>query len=711
MDPQPSSQPDPNRRLEQLEREEHKLWRYVLLFLALLATAVGAVSWERFDSAISLLKIVPVIVVLLVFAFAAFAATKRNEISKLQGEVRGMQQAAAAPATEYQLEQLAQVIQKSQRGFRDLIDSIEDVALGISLDGTIRAANRACANLLQQSFPDFVGHRLDEFLDKPEAKQAAQILQRILERQHWEGVVEVRLKAQKELRYFECSIHTILKEGHVEGLSLLGRDVTHQRERESRFTELFESLHEAVYFTTPEGRVLDANMAMVRMLGYENKAALLASNAADHYLHPQDRRTFVHDLEQMNTLRDREVLLRKRDGTPVFCLESSSAITDAEGNVVRFQGTLVDITSRRQIENRLQQQEEFNRRLIECFPDAILALDHEYRCTFASPRVREMLGFAPEELAGKVFNTNAHSEALVKLLRDALSGTLVAGTTEFEMQRRDGVWRWLRCSASQLLDSNNELVGVVASLRDVTEAQQMEQQLLHSERLAAMGQMVDGFAHELNNPLTAIMGGVELLDAKRLDEASSRHLQLLKQQVRRAAEIVQNLLFFSRPPAPGKTRVNINDLIQRTLMLHQYSLRLNNISVDFIPDTSTPTMEADANQLMQVFLNLIVNAEQAIRDVRDRGTIRIRIGHSDTQVSVTFQDDGPGISSESVPKIFDPFYSTKRPGRGLGMGLSVAMAIVKSCEGKIEFTPAPGGGAAFTIILPVVRSTSAHSVN
>ncbi len=707
----PSNLPDPSRRLEQLEREDRKLWRYVLLFLALLATAVGAFVWERFDSVSSLLKLVPVVIVLLVFAFAAFAATKRNQIAKLQGEVRGMQQAASAPATEYQLDQLAQVIQKSQRGFRDLIDSIEDVALGINLDGTIRAANRACANLLQLSFPEFVGHRLDEFLDRPEPKQAPQIVPRILERQHWEGVVEVRLKEQKELHYFDCSVHTIVKDGKVEGLSLLGRDVTSQRERESRFTELFESLHEAVYFTTPDGRVLDANQAMVSMLGYENKAALLASNAADHYLNPQDRQQFVLDLERSGTLRDHEILLRKRDGIPVICLESSRVVSDEQGNIIRFQGTLVDITARRQIENRLQQQEEFNRRLIECFPDAILALDHEYRCTFASPRVREMLGFAPEELVGKVFNVNAHSEALVKLLRDALSGSRVAGTTEFEMQRRDGEWRWLRCSASQLLNSENELVGVVASLRDVTDAQQMEQQLLHSERLAAMGQMVDGFAHELNNPLTAIMGGVELLDAKRLDEASARHLQLLKQQVRRAAEIVQNLLFFSRPPAPGKTRVNINELIQRTLMLHQYSLRLNNVSVDFIPDSAAPTFEADANQLMQVFLNLIVNAEQAIREVRDRGTIRIRVGHSAADVCITFQDDGPGISSESVPKIFDPFYSTKRPGRGVGMGLSVAMAIVKSSEGKIEFAPAPGGGAAFTITLPLSRSATVHSAN
>ena len=124
-----------------------------------------------------------------------------------------------------------------------------------------------------------------------------------------------------------------------------------------------------------------------------------------------------------------------------------------------------------------------------------------------------------------------------------------------------------------------------------------------------------------------------------------------------------------------------------------------------------PPFEADANQLMQVFLNLIVNAEQAIREVRDRGTIRIRTGHSAAEIRVTFQDDGPGISSDSVPKIFDPFYSTKRPGRGVGMGLSVAMAIVKSSDGKIEFAPAPGGGAAFTITLPLGRSASALSAN
>jgi len=223
---------------------------------------------------------------------------------------------------------------------------------------------------------------------------------------------------------------------------------------------------------------------------------------------------------------------------------------------------------------------------------------------------------------------------------------------------------------------------------------------VQAERLAAMGQMIDGFAHELNNPLTAIMGAIDLLDNSG-SEQERKHLKLLKEQSRRAVEVVQNLLFFSRPPIRGTTRLNLTELVQRTLLLHQYSLRINNISVDLLPETTMPLFEGDANQLMQVFLNLMINAEQAIRSVRERGSIRIRMGHNESMLWISFQDDGPGVPDDMLGNIFDPFYSTKRPGGGTGMGLSVAMGIVKSHGGRIDLQPAPGGGAVFTISLPL----------
>ncbi len=222
-----------------------------------------------------------------------------------------------------------------------------------------------------------------------------------------------------------------------------------------------------------------------------------------------------------------------------------------------------------------------------------------------------------------------------------------------------------------------------------------------------MGQMLGGFAHELNNPLTAILGMSELLQEGEHQENRIRQLQTLHQQARRAAEIVQNLLYFSRPSAPGKASIKISELVDRTLHLHAYSLRKSNITVDFLKDDTLPQVYGDPHQLMQVFLNLILNAEQAMREVRDKGTLRIRLGHTGRQVWVTFQDDGPGIAPEILPNIFDPFYTTKRPGRGTGLGLSIVKAVLKEHGGNVDAANAPGGGAVFTVSLPVPPAATA----
>jgi len=254
---------------------------------------------------------------------------------------------------------------------------------------------------------------------------------------------------------------------------------------------------------------------------------------------------------------------------------------------------------------------------------------------------------------------------------------------------------------------------VIVSVRDVTTEKKLEQQIIQSERLAAMGQMIGGFAHELNNPLTSILGMGELLQDSGVTEAGRKQLTTLQQQARRAAEIVQNLQYFARPPAPGRTRVDLNELVQRTVHLQSYPLRKSNVGIDFLPEPSLPAVIADANQLMQVFLNLLLNAEQAIRESREKGTIRIRLGRDAPgsnaanaagkadSVWIVFQDDGPGIVPENLSHIFDPFFTTKRPGRGTGLGLSICKTVLREHGGNIEAASAPGGGAVFTITLPV----------
>ncbi len=293
------------------------------------------------------------------------------------------------------------------------------------------------------------------------------------------------------------------------------------------------------------------------------------------------------------------------------------------------------------------------------------------------------------------------SPAIMALYADILAGKQTFASLEVRVRHKLGDWRRIRFNFSPLSDEKGNIEGVVLSGRDVTDLKRLEEQLIQAEKLAAMGQMLAGVAHELNNPLTAILGVTELLRERvASDEPSKRQLELTHRQARRAARIVQNLLEFSRPASPQKKLLDINNLIDRTLQLHEHSLRRNNIEVDFRPQPELPGIVGDANQLMQVFLNLVTNAEQAIREVRDAGRLQIRLARSGHRLSITFQDDGVGIRPEALPRIFDPFYTTKRPGGGTGLGLSICMSIIREHGGTIEAEALPAGGSAFTVYFP-----------
>jgi PAS domain S-box-containing protein len=482
---------------------------------------------------------------------------------------------------------------------------------------------------------------------------------------------------------------------------MLGRDVTEQREKELRFTELFETLQEGVYFSTPDGQLLDANPALVNMLGYVEKNDLLSLEPAALNFDP-GQPVLGRAVDDRGGVRTREIKLRRKDGTAAVFLDSSRAVWDTSGNIIRYQGTLVDITDRRKMERQLAQQEEFRGRLLDSFPDLILVVDLEEKYTFVSSRAHDLLGYEPRDMTGKkISEVQDHSPELVALYQSVVSGQQAFGAAEYGVRHRDGNWRTMRASGSPLVDAEGKISGVIVSVRDITIERKLEQQVVQSERLAAMGAMIGGVAHELNNPLTSILGVSELLQDTETNETTRKQLAMLQQQARRAAEIVQNLTYFSRPPAPGKSKINLVEVVERTLNLHAYSLRKNNITVDFLKEAGVPYALGDPHQLMQVFLNLILNAEHAIRDARDKGTLRIRLGRADNTVWVSFHDDGPGIAKENMSSIFDPFYTTKRPGRGTGLGLSICKSVMKEHNGSIEAANSPEGGAVFTVTLPV----------
>jgi PAS domain S-box-containing protein len=703
---------DPRRiagsRVEEFEKRQNELWHLTFFLLLIISIVFAWLSWGTLHSEKFRLEALPVGLVVLVALLGVYIWKKTQDIAELKGLVRGLDQKDVGLPSDRQLEQLFAMISKSQQGFRELIDSFDDLLIALSLDGEVRAANRSFADLVGLPFQEIIGRPLTEFLEDTSRTSRASLergMVRFLERRQWAGVVEVRLKKRNSVYYFDCVAHAMLRDDKVTGLTILARDITAMRQSEARFTELFESLQEGIYIVTTEDKILEVNPALVRMLGYESKEELLAKRVTDVFVDEAQRETVMREVNNQPAPQGREITLRRKDGQPLICLNAATAVRDSNGKIVRYQGALVDITERRAIEKRLYQQQEFARRLVDSFPDLIFVVDTNKRYTFVSPKVQEVLGYENSEAIGSVFGERTHPEdrvALHSMFDDLLAGRRSFASMEVQVRHKRGGWRRLRCHFSPLFDEHGKMEAVVISGRDVTELKRLEEQLIQAEKLAAMGQMLAGVAHELNNPLTAILGVSELLrDRQGIDSSTKRQLEMTHRQARRAARIVQNLLEFSRPASPQKKALDLNSIMDRTLQLHEHSLRRNNIEVVFRPQQGLPAIVGDANQLIQVFLNLVSNAEQAIREARPSGRIAIQLGRVGQRVFASVHDNGIGIKPEALPKLFDPFFTTKRPGGGTGLGLSICMSILREHGGTIEAERLPAGGAAFTVYLPI----------
>ena len=267
--------------------------------------------------------------------------------------------------------------------------------------------------------------------------------------------------------------------------------------------------------------------------------------------------------------------------------------------------------------------------------------------------------------------------------------------------RSDRLQRTLRLNAARIAGAGPER-SVVVLVEDVTDQQAMESQLIQSEKLAAVGQLVSGVAHELNNPLTSIAGLAEfLLEQQELGPKDRDHLQVIHEQAERAGRIVRNLLTFARKGPGERARVNLNDVVQRTLLLMSYDLKLKDIRTEKNLGSGMPDVVGDRHALQQVVLNLVTNAAHALagNEAGRPRTIRINTWF-DQRVRLRVADTGPGIPEEVLPHLFTPFFTTKEPGHGTGLGLSITYSIVEAHGGQITVERPPEGGAAFLVELP-----------
>lgn len=251
--------------------------------------------------------------------------------------------------------------------------------------------------------------------------------------------------------------------------------------------------------------------------------------------------------------------------------------------------------------------------------------------------------------------------------------------------------------------TNEELNGLNTALTaSIVKLKVSQSQLYQSAKLAGIGELVSGVAHELNNPLAAILMYAELLREEVKDEGAIKHIEVLQKQTERATGIISNLLSFAHKHEPKKTRASINAAVTNSVELRTYEMSLNNTTISLDLDEALPETMVDSHQLQQVFLNLITNAEQAMVEVNGKGTISIRTRTLDGMILTTFSDDGPGIPADKLDRIFDPFFTTKDIGKGTGLGLSICYGIIKEHGGHIYVESVERKGATFTVELPVI---------
>lgn len=301
-------------------------------------------------------------------------------------------------------------------------------------------------------------------------------------------------------------------------------------------------------------------------------------------------------------------------------------------------------------------------------------------------------------------------QARVALL-DRLSNDGTVNDYLLRLRRADGSPVWVEVTARADPPAADHTVRVEALVRDVSERKKLDDetrdiyhQLLQAEKMAALGQTISGVAHELNNPLATILSWAERLSQRNgLDDAVRRGLDTILSESERAARIVRNLLTFARKRQTTRAMVDVNQVVRETMALRAYEQRVTNVTVIDALAAGLPQVFADGHQIQQVLLNLVINAEQAMVSAHGRGILVVRTWHDAEQEAVILEinDDGPGIADDLQPKIFDPFFTTKEVGKGTGLGLTVAYAIVQEHGGRIRLESRPNAGASFYVELPV----------
>src|SRR3989449_906217 len=654
---------------------------------------------------------------------------------------------------------LVEQILRSQRQWANTFDSIHDFVFVHDAEFRVVKANRAILQRLERAPADVVGNLCEAVLPRNYGQWSGCPYCHGSDEGFYEGTDPCFGG------FSMISTSSYMEQGSKQkGTIHVVRDTTDRRVAEEKYRLLFEQVQEGLFVATPDGKLLDCNDAFVKMLGYSTREELMVLNInVDLYAESEQRETFRREVEENKHVHNFEVTLRKKDGTPLTAMESSFATRDGAGRIERYQGFLLDMTEKKRAEDEIRRR---NRELNALNAMAVIAtqsfdLDEIlnltlrqvisllgaetgsiYLCDADETTFRRRAGWgqrsAERARLSEVKFTEGFGELVTRSRTEVVTADYLPHIPALvaEFIRADGLasWIWVllwgkdkpvgvrgissREAREYSSNDENMMVAVGRQLattiekvrlyeetcRAYEDLRRTQEQLLQSEKMSAVGQLIAGVAHELNNPLTAILGYAQLLESEGLEERAADFVSKLFKQAQRTHRVVQNLLSFARQRKPHKEQVDICKVLDETLALRDYDLKVNNIKLEREVELSVPAVTADPHQIEQVFLNIINNAVDAMLETGRGGMLKVLVYTREGHVHTEFQDSGPGIKEPN--RIFDPFYTTKSVGKGTGLGLSICYGIVKEHGGDISARNRQEGGAIVAVSLPSTGRTA-----
>jgi PAS domain S-box-containing protein len=490
----------------------------------------------------------------------------------------------------------------------------------------------------------------------------------------------------------------------------IARDITKNKQAEEALKASEQNFRNSMDNTLGGIRISDidndtlyANQALLDIFGYKNIEEVKAKSPQEYYSQDSyaEYLTMREKYGRGEIIPDRvDIDIIRKDGT-IRHLHALFKVVLWDGQK-QFQTLYNDITEQKQAQEKIAQVAQEWRTTFDSITDLISIHDKDNRIIRVNKAVADLLHTTPQELVGKLCHEVVHGTkeppANCPHLKTMTTGKS-SGIETFNESR--GVH--FQEFASPIFNDKGEITGTVIVTRDVTQQKRMEEQLVMTDRLASIGELSSGIAHELNNPLTSVIGFSQLLMEGDVPENIREDLGTVYSEAQRAAAIVKNLLTFARKHTPVKSLSQVNAVIEDVLRLRAYEQKVNNIEIENHLDLNLPEIMIDHFQMQQVFLNIMVNGEFAMLEAHHQGKLIITTEKLDGVIKITFTDDGPGISEENLKHIFDPFFTTKEVGKGTGLGLSICHGIVTEHGGKIYASSIKGQGATFVIELPLIN--------